>query len=521
MGDGITDDTVAVQAAIDFATNSVDATIPGGVGTGHGVWGKREVYFPKGRYKLGELIVNQSLGLSFAGESTFSTSLEYHSDSGTFMTFFGHLFTVIKDLIILHVPTGDFTTWTNTCFRYFSVGFGGGSHFKCENIYVEGFNVVKYLDSIGNNDNFFTTNCRFRDFNTYWYNPEAKTSVVHKWEKCGFTHGNVAVWDVTTGGTYRMSNIDCVHRGDVLVLRPAAGFWAPDANFIFDSMRLEWMVDHDETTVRTRLLNCLGSDITANVKFTSVGISGGHPHGARPNKFITHNGRVNVYFDNCAFTDVAGGSPPPDMEVHRGLSNQGTLVGDLGDEKIIFEAGIAIKPQDITIISAPGDENNPHPTIKYNNCRNVLDQSIHGQFIRGQRSVYDNVVRLNGDGNNRLFAAAPIDLVLPFNGNKTIINSIYFYLQSITGDSDKVIPIYSDAAKTQLFGSLAIKGGGKVNRGYLLRDLPNNILSDGLYFSMSNPDSTASQGYIIVNYSNYGSSGNSHPGYVNVKDSLI
>lgn len=520
-GDGVTDDTAAVQAAINAITYSQFATIPGGVGTGHGVWGKATIFFPKGRYLLNSLTINNSFGVTFKGDSTHTTTLEYQGDTGSWFTFNGHLFTTFKDMTIYHAPTNpDPTTWANICFDLFPTD--GGGNFKCENVYIQNFNVVKNIRGTTNNDNFICINCRFQGFNTYWLNPGNNNSLINKWYGCAWVHGHQTIFDVKFGGTYKIDGANIVHRGDVLTLREGSGLWAVDSDFHFDNIRMEWMVDTDGETVRTRLLNCDGSDITANVLFTNCGIYGGHPHVTRPNRFITHNGRVNVTFQDCAMSGTSGtGSPPPDIEVFRVPSFVGTPEDNtIGTPKIRFIGGSAITPDNVFVVDGSNPVS-PFAIIEWQGCRNVLDQSKIGVFNLGSRNIERNIVKINGDSSNRLFrGVSPVDLEFLTHGEKTVINSIYLYGLSITGASDKIISFYSDSAKTNLIGTLTIPGGNKVNVGYNVQ-LSTVLIEEGLFISMNNPDNTGATGYFLIDYTNVGGAGNAQPGYFNTKHAPI
>jgi hypothetical protein len=110
IGDGTTDDTVAIQNAIDAAEAN-----------GGGV-----VFFPKGVYAVSNLTVTESIVLQGSGESTIkqkvSTSGDMISFSGTSKT------TIIENLIFDGNNTGQAAQSTNMLLRFTVLGTAGSPY---------------------------------------------------------------------------------------------------------------------------------------------------------------------------------------------------------------------------------------------------------------------------------------------------------------------------------------------------------------------------------------------------------
>ncbi|WPZ30791.1 hypothetical protein T8A63_07450 [Sulfitobacter sp. OXR-159] len=77
--------TAAFQAAIDAALS--DRTGFTGYVASSAAYGNAQVFIPKGRYSVGELVFGSSaIGFSFVGEGKFASTIEYSSDSGSFIS---------------------------------------------------------------------------------------------------------------------------------------------------------------------------------------------------------------------------------------------------------------------------------------------------------------------------------------------------------------------------------------------------------------------------------------------------
>jgi len=147
VGDGVTDDTAAIQAAIDYA-NSVWV---GGSQLGGGL----TIYIPAGRYKLGALIYKNGANLQGAGKEHTqlrvygnNTTLISASATPSTLTASGNLFYGSwKDFAVLSwegangsTPTGQ-VGWDAT----------GFSRWYCENIYFgwgNGFTGIRMTNAI-------------------------------------------------------------------------------------------------------------------------------------------------------------------------------------------------------------------------------------------------------------------------------------------------------------------------------------------------------------------------------------
>ena len=96
-GDGTTDDTTAIQAAIDS------------LGANGG-----EIFFPNGTYKLSNSLVATGRGIHLAGESSDSTVLQMASSAVPILQV-GGVFNIVERLTLEHTPSLDYDEANGIC----------------------------------------------------------------------------------------------------------------------------------------------------------------------------------------------------------------------------------------------------------------------------------------------------------------------------------------------------------------------------------------------------------------------
>ena len=185
-GDGIADDTNAIQAAINYCKEK----LTGVLGTNNG--GQATLFFSQGMYKITtSLSCNGANGLYLQGSGIRTSTLVFTGTNSTLFTYVSYIDCKFTDLT---VTTGTIAfsgglpqvvvpvTRTNTAFQF--NGALGGTNFEFNNVAFWSFDAVfATTSSTVNDDNHIHRHCRFYNNNIVWKNTNTQ-AVVWTFNEC-------------------------------------------------------------------------------------------------------------------------------------------------------------------------------------------------------------------------------------------------------------------------------------------------------------------------------------------------
>lgn len=224
VGDGVTDDTAAIQAAFAHAL-AVRAT------SSFGVW-KRSVsiYFPSGRYVVDAttaVVLSANLsgqavcGISLVGDGYFSTHIDV-TGSNYFLYNYNTLGLFSIEGITFNGITGDEKF-------FYSYSTGTAQNILRQNCSIYNFARLYVLEGTGNNDYFTHSECH--DFQSAtatesFYKIDNPQSVVHSFNSVHWVIQNIGI-ELNRGGEIRWNS------GGILINQTAGCFL-----YVYDSTGL-------------------------------------------------------------------------------------------------------------------------------------------------------------------------------------------------------------------------------------------------------------------------------------------
>jgi hypothetical protein len=268
VGDGVTDDTAAIQAAYNYlrTQNPINNR---GVG---------RIYAPRGRYLCnGTVTMDSALTVIVEGDGPEASQIIRTVDSGNLFSIGTYIYVEFANLGIYHTTSTDRSTWTTNCFRL--SGNGGGREFCLRRVETSKFNrVVSFEGTAGNEDTNYFEGCTFNQFKTFLYVRNSQ-SVVNYAVQCTWFGYVDRVFDIGGFGYTHIDTGNVVQSGSFIYAAPLAT-GNPTAQYLITNTKFEWWngPNSNNTLGTTKILE-IPNDIfaTAYAKFINCGISGGTP----------------------------------------------------------------------------------------------------------------------------------------------------------------------------------------------------------------------------------------------------
>jgi hypothetical protein len=321
-GDGVTDDTAAIQAAVTFSKANKIFNI----GENSGPRGGVTIYFPAGMYKIASSITLDNInGITFRGSGKESTVLVHTDSSGSMFDINQMLFTTFENLsfaagtistnslgalTIAYRAAGSRTTdlfdWNTNA---------GGDRFNVwQNCHVLG-GFARVWDVGGSNthsENSIVC-CHFFLCDYVWYSDNVQSLNTY------FTHCDAEFID-TSVFYYAKGGYLCVTGGSYIVPVDTLTLAGTDADigtgsgqFIFRNVKWE-MYQNIDATKSPKLLNST-STAYAHVTFENCSNNAGSPDAAKT--FISVVSAMRITIEKCDFVGVIATTP--------NAGNMGTL----------------------------------------------------------------------------------------------------------------------------------------------------------------------------------------------------
>lgn len=314
VGDGVADDTAAIQAAIAYAKsltvyNNGENTAPRG--------GFR-IYFPKGLYLIGSTIQLSNInGLVFSGDGKESSMLVYTPNTGSMFNINQMLFTTFEKLGfatgIIGTNTASRKTVTvrsaNRVANLFNwTSESGSDRFNVwRDIFVKGgFDKVWDVAGSTTHSENSIVESNFFDCNYVWYSNNVQ-SVNTYFSHCDAEFIQESVFYYVSGGNLYVCGGSYINPKDFLTFATGAGLGinigTSNYTFSFESVRWE-MYENIDNTKTPKIVNCVNG-VLARLEFSSCTMLSG----SNAKSYFTFLGDCNSIFINCSLFGLATATP--------------------------------------------------------------------------------------------------------------------------------------------------------------------------------------------------------------------
>jgi hypothetical protein len=314
VGDGVTDDTAAIQAAINFSksvpvfNNGNNSTPRGGVA----------IRFPAGIYVIAStLTLNNINGIKFVGDGKETSMLVHTANSGAMFDCNQMIWTTFENLgfaagtVTVNIygnksinirSTGNRTTnlfkWTTDA---------GGDRYNCwREIVVKG-GFAKAWDVGGTNTHSENTilASTFEGCDYVWYSDNAQSMNTY-FIGCDAEFIAESVFYFLAGGFLTVIGGSYINPKDTLTLAGTnAGIGSSNGHFIFRDVKWEMYQDIDPAT-SPKMLNST-STAYAQVTFENCSNNAGLPDPAKT--FISVVSSLRISVEKCDFVGVIATTP--------------------------------------------------------------------------------------------------------------------------------------------------------------------------------------------------------------------
>jgi hypothetical protein len=486
VGDGVTDDTAAFQATVNFLL--ANKTLPTtGLGT---------ILIPKGNYLInGTVSVNSAFGLIFQGDGPFATSITRTLDSGDLFLFNTYGSIDFRDLFIEHVTSTSNTAWTNSVFNM--NGQGSGYHFKLSNIRTQKFGtIVKYTSPIpANEDTNFFSGLRCSDFKTFLYSRSSQ-AMINKIVDSSLGGTCDSVFDISGFGHTHLETCNIVASGKIFNLSAAQS--GPQSNYILTNCKFEFWPQGGN--IGTTQLIVMNSVMSAKFHFYGGGLSGGAADPAV--KQIVAKGQLaQIVFE--------GGNWSDSLKIENYNTIQSTLFGGspYSTSFIKFkECTISPSPSNVTYNNSGGGVS--YMGVVWENCQDrpnlCLTGLANGQSYNASVPADDLINRVTftgaNSGGNILNGSNATVFPFPHYGQPAFLSRVRVFIHSSGVFVSGTIKMFADAARTIQIGSTQSIPNGAVSVPivYDLTIPANALITEGVFVEIMNTNGIFAYGRVFI-----------------------
>jgi len=470
IGDGVTDDTAAIQAAI-VALNK-ERTSP----IGNDGWGQNTLYFDKGEYLVYKpLLLNSSsyIGAKFIGAGEYATQITFRNDTDICFEFNAHINVLFQDMTIYHDPVNEKrSTWSNSCFKL--KGKGGGRRFSLERVTTINFDRVITHDNTfnGNNDTSLTIGSTFKNFNTFLYSRNTQ-AVVNEYIQCSW-YGGGDVFDIAGYGHTSLRGGSIVVGGTWFKFANIPKKYGPSSNYSLYNVKGEYSANY-KGIVATKIVEAVGEYINVNMSFYNCGLSSTlQPLPSA--KTIVLGSNSQLIFNQCSLVNSS-------IETIA----QATLLTDNKSFIKFLNCPDPVLPERVkrtTISNGFG-----HPVISYNDCSGVSNISLLNLTSSHVNTTHVNTLTKQTTSDGRLTVNnRPHTFTLPLYDQHTVIEEAYIVINPYTTalESDIEVRVYADLKKEKLLDNFTFKSN-KDGNVYYINTIKGKIVQEAIVFEIINP----------------------------------
>lgn len=480
VGDGVTDDTAAFNAALTY----LSANRINGRGLG-------KIRVPRGRYLCnGTITIASALSLIFEGDGVEASEIIRTSDTGDLFSFAPYIYLEFADLGISHVTSSNRSTWTTNCFAL--SGNGGGRELCLRRVQTKNFNRVVSFSYSGNEDTNYFEGCSFNNCKTFMYGRNGQ-GVVNKAVQCSWFGYIDRVFDISGYGYFHIDTANVVQSGSFLYLNSAISgsasqylvtnakfeFWnGPNANNLLGTTKIVEMENSAANPAYLRLVNC--------------GIAGGTPD-------------PSVYqwdLQGSGYTVEVIGGQWGNTQVQ---TRARTAAGAHNAWWVAFRQ-LTTSPSR-TINRIAGSAGAHHVPVLFNSCVGVENILLRGPgYAPGGNGRIAGIAadrNQNTKNNNGNLASGNSTTTHSFSsyGQSTLVDRIRVVATVSIGWTGAEIKAFADAALTVQIGATLTPAGGTFSTPQVFEiTVPaGTFTSDGVYVTVKNTNGGgAVEGFAFV-----------------------
>lgn len=314
VGDGVADDTAAIQAAINYAkahntyNEPFNSTPRGGPA----------IYFPAGKYIIASSLTLQNInGFTFFGEGKEASMLIHTANSGSMFVLDQILFNVFSHLGFAagtvsgsggsaQIAVRASGARTTNLFNWLATGNNGDRFNTFREIKVYGgFARVWDVGGSVTHSETTITAAQFFDCDYVWYSDNVQSLNTY-FNDCDAEFISESVFYYVAGGFLTVTGGSYINPKDTLTIAGTdTGVGTGNGQFIFNSVKWE-MYQNIDPTKSPRILNSTSSAI-ALISFNNCSNNAGSPDPAKIFMSVVSAMRINI--EACDFVGVVSTTP--------------------------------------------------------------------------------------------------------------------------------------------------------------------------------------------------------------------
>lgn len=478
-GDGATDDTTAIQAAINWLQNNYITSDYHAIGT---------LFFPRGRYKVTALTMTNAFGLVLQGEGRYASNLEFNASTGSLLTVAAWIGFYGRDLAFINKSATAYTAQTSKLFDMNPTSAGTVCHFS--NCLFENFADLFYISGTLNGDTFLFDQCYFLKAKNAFRTANTQ-ACIHKFTNCVFNQISVGCVNVTGTGHVHLDSCNIVIDGAVFKLPPAAASYGYGSIYVATNCQMEW------TAGNPQWIECWANDATVEYVigtflFMGCCLDGGT--GADPTlPAMSLSGR-------CHVTWIGGNYEGTVKYAKNGTLASPTNLDDaFGSRTEIKFVNARLAPIPANLILTSYIAGLGGPVFVYQGCANMPDMEFGGDSGYSFRAPHTLRYQPYFNQVGVSYIANPYHSTVDFKGRTVRINKVVLVVTGTSPVGNKIAAIYSDAGFTAVIGTVTFAGTGAVNALLVLTTDPT-VIVDKLYLSLTSPSDASITGYWLIDY---------------------
>ena len=443
-GDGSTDDTNAIQAAI---TGLTPKTSP----PGFSGWGLGTIQFSTKNYLVnGTLSTTSPIGVNFVGQGEYATALIRTSDSGSMFSLQTYISVYFEKMAFIHDTVTSQATWTNILFDL--NGSGGGRIFSLRHISTRKFGTIIKHENTVNEDTTQADHCTFIGFDTFvdCVNSQA---ILNSYRDCTWGGSCAQVFYVAGHQNTVIQTGNVVCDGPLIRFRNESGKYTNVSGFTLINTKFEWTSINEGSGSPPKIIDADGTYIAAVVRMIDCSLRGGSTPHADAQWASFGGGGVKF--------SAEGGELQGKIELVRRTN-------------YIVDRGYYIRLKDVKLSERPDDwvftdlgfSGSVYPPVSLENCMlddyNPINLTMVGPpgspaaygipYVMPRRTV---VLGREDSAATTVTAGTTREIDLELFGQRAWLNAAWVFIRAGAASGvARYVDVYSDSARTNLIGTL-------------------------------------------------------------------